>query len=302
MEARGDSGSLKASTTSSRAEVRRRTRVIILAMQPEELRKIAEGREAEMFAWEPGTILRLLRNPDAQRQLQWQAVAMEAARSRGVRVPAIHSLTTVMGRPGMIMERIDGPDLLTLVGRRPWTVFWAARVLGEVHAQLHAASAPSRIPVLRAALKQRIESSGRVPERLARFALDTLEGLPDGESLCHGDFHLSNIMVSRGIPIVIDWSNAARGDPTADVARTLLLSRIGEPPPGTSPLLRALALVGRSIVVSWYLRAYRRARPLDMTLVERWVVAHAAARLASEHIPEEERPLLRLLERRRGAA
>ena len=31
-----------------------------------ELRKVAEGREAEMFAWGEGTILRLLRNPQAQ--------------------------------------------------------------------------------------------------------------------------------------------------------------------------------------------------------------------------------------------
>ena len=36
------------------------------------LRKIAEGREAEIFAWEDGTVLRLLRNPDGQRQLEWE--------------------------------------------------------------------------------------------------------------------------------------------------------------------------------------------------------------------------------------
>ncbi len=255
-----------------------------------------------MFAWEEGTILRLLRDPQAQLQNQWQAAAMEAARSRGVRVPAVHSLTTVQGRPGMIMERIDGPDLLTLVGKRPWTVFWAARVMGEVHAQLHAANAPSRIPVLRAALKQRIESSDRVPEHLSKFALEILDRLPDGESLCHGDFHLSNIMMSQGTPVVIDWTNAARGDPTADVARTLLLSRIGEPPPGSAALLRLLALVGRRILTSAYLRSYRRARPLDMSLVSRWEIPVAAARLASEPIPGEEPALIRLLEERRAKA
>jgi aminoglycoside phosphotransferase (APT) family kinase protein len=271
-------------------------------MQPEELRKIAEGREAEMFAWEEGTILRLLRNPQAQRQLQWQAVAMEAARSRGVRVPVVHSLTTVMGRPGMIMERIDGPDLLTLVGRRPWTVFWVGRVTGEAHARLHEARAPSRIPALRETLRQRIRSSSRVPEHLAEFALEVLEGLPDGDRLCHGDFNPANMMMSQGTPVVIDWANATRGDPDADVARTWLTLRLGEPPPGTSTALRLLARVGRTLLTSAYLRSYRRVRPLDMGLVSQWEIPIAAARLAAEPIEEEERPLRRLLEQRRGPA
>jgi aminoglycoside phosphotransferase (APT) family kinase protein len=269
-------------------------------VQPHELRKIAEGREAEMFAWEEGTILRLLRNPQAQRQAQREAAAIKAASDRGVRVPAVHGLTTVMDRPGVVMERIEGPDLLTLMGRRPWMVFSVGRICAEVHAQLHAESAPSVVPPLRAILKQRIESSGRVPEDLAEFALDVLEGLPDGDSLCHGDFHPGNIMMSQGTPVVIDWTNATRGDPAADVARTLVLFRVAKPLPGSPVLVRYLRLVGSKIITSGYLRAYRRLRPLDMGLVARWEVAQAAARLASEPIAEEDRPLLRLLEQRRA--
>ena len=271
-------------------------------MQPEELRKIAEGREAEMFAWGEGTILRLHRDPEAQSRAQWEAAAMKAAADRGVRVPVVHGLTTVMGRPGLVMERIEGPDLLTLVGRRPWMMFWVGRMSGEIHAQLHDAKASRRMPALKDTLRQRIQSSGRVPEHLAEFALGILEGLPDGDSLCHGDFHIGNIMMSGETPVVIDWTNATRGDATADVARTLILSRMGEPPPGSPALVRYLHGLGSKIVTSAYLRAYRRVRPLDMALVDRWEVAHAAARLGSEPIAEEERPLRRLLEQRRGPA
>ena len=92
----------------------------MLAMQRQELQKIAEGREAEMFAWEEGTILRLLRDPEAGRLNERQAAAIESARSLGVPVPAVYGSETVMGRPGLIMEGIEGTDLLTLIGRRPW--------------------------------------------------------------------------------------------------------------------------------------------------------------------------------------
>ena len=99
-------------------------------------------------------------------------------------------------------------------------------------------------------------------------------------------------------PVLIDWTNAMRGDPTADVARTRLMLSLGELPPGTSLLLRAMALVGGRILVSLYLRSYRRQRPLDMALVARWEIAQAAARLA-EGIEGETPHLLAFLERAR---
>jgi Ser/Thr protein kinase RdoA (MazF antagonist) len=273
--------------------------VIIRAMQPQELRKVAEGREAEMFAWEGGTILRLLRDADGQARIQREAAAMTAASDRGVRVPAVHGLTTVGGRPGMIMERIDGPDLLGVIASRPWTVFRAGRMCGEVHAQLHGTGVSSRLPPLRATIWSRIESSTRVPDDLARFALGILNELPDGDNLCHGDFHPANILMAGDTPVIIDWPNATRGDAAADVARTLMMLRMGELPPGSPLLLRLAASVARRLLTSAYLRSYRRIRPLDMALVERWVTVRVAERL-TEAIEEETVGLLKLLEERRS--
>ncbi len=270
-------------------------------MQPEKLRKIAEGREAEMFAWGEGTILRLLRNADDQARIQREAAAMKAASDRGVRVPAVQGLTTVMGRPGLVMERIDGPDLLGVIASRPWTVLRAGRICGEIHAQLHATKTSRRMPALREVLRQRMASSVRAPKHLTEFAVDILEGLPDGDSLCHGDFHPANILMAGDTPVIIDWPNATRGDPAADVARTLMMLRMGELPPGSPVLLRFLAMIARRLLTSAYLRSYRRARPLDMSLVSRWEIPTAAARLA-EGIEEETATLLRLLERRHGSA
>ena len=74
--------------------------------------KIAEGREAEMFAWEDGKVLRLLRDASGAPANERQAEAMRAAAACGVRVPAVYGTTVVAGRPGLIMERIQGSDLL----------------------------------------------------------------------------------------------------------------------------------------------------------------------------------------------
>jgi hypothetical protein len=227
-----------------------------------------------------------------------QAAAIEAAAASGVRVPAVFSETTVMGRPGLVMERIDGADYLTLMGKQPWLVFSVGSLSGRVHAKLHEAVASDALPELRALLRTRIQTCPRVPEELATFAIKVLDGLPDGAKLCHGDFHPGNLLRSKEGPVVIDWTNATRGDPDADVARTNLMLRVGEPPPGSPVIVRVLARIGGRILLWRYLSAYRRQRPVDDQVLSRWAIPIAAARIA-EGIESEIPTLLRFLEKAR---
>ncbi len=264
--------------------------------QEQQLKKIAEGREAEMFAWEDGTLLRLMRNTDGQHQNDMQAAALESARGSGVRVPAVHGQTTVNGRPGLIMERIEGVDYLTLLGKQPWLVFSVGALSGQVHAKLHEATASEALPPLRVVLRARIQTCARLPPHLAQFALERLETLPDGDKLCHGDFHPGNLLRSKEGPVVIDWTNATRGDPDADVARTNLMLRVGEPPPGSPVIVRVLARIGGRILLWRYLSAYRLRRPVGDRALSRWAIPIAAARIA-EGIESEFTALVRFLQR-----
>jgi aminoglycoside phosphotransferase (APT) family kinase protein len=267
-----------------------------------ELTKLAEGREAEMFAWEDGTILRLLRNADGQWQNELQVAALQAAHASGVPVPRFIEVTSVEGRPGIVMERVEGVDYLTLLGRQPWLVFSVGALSGKLHARLHGVTPGEGLPPLRAVLRNRIQPCEHLSDELAAFALDVLDSLPDGDRLYHGDFHPGNMMRTAKGPIVIDWTNACVGDPTADVARTDLLLRIGEPPPSSPIIVRTLARVGGRILVWGYLRSYRKQRALDMDTFPRWKIPIAAARVAAEGIAEEVPALISLLERARAAS
>ncbi|MFD1910018.1 phosphotransferase family protein [Paenibacillus rhizoplanae] len=56
--------------------------------------------------------------------------------------------------------------------------------------------------------------------------LSRLAELPDGEKLCHGDFHPDNILMDDKL-WVIDWMTGVRGNPAADVARSVIMFSIG---------------------------------------------------------------------------
>jgi len=266
----------------------------MVAINVARLERIAEGREAEIFAWEEGRVLRLFRGPRPQWALESEMAAMRAARAVAPYVPDVFEIVEVEGRPGIVMERVEGTDLITLLGRKPWMVWRAGTVLGKVQARLHGVEAPPELPPLRERIERACGLPGMPPE-IGERVRPLLAELPDGDRLCHGDFHPGNMLMTKRGPVVIDWPNVTRGDPTADYARSALLLEMGSPPPGTPALVRYMEGIGRKLIAASFRRAYTSARPVDTELVRRWRVVRMADRLAGDGIPEERELLLGML-------
>jgi len=258
-----------------------------------DLKKIAEGAEAEIFAWDNGNVLRLFRSGRDDASLAHEEAAMRAARAALPLVPSVVGRVDVDGRPGLVMERVDGPDLITLLSKKPWITWRAGAISGDVHAQLHDVVAPASLPSLVEQAREWV-ASPLVPEHARRAALHELESLPEGDRLLHCDFHPGNILMSARGPVVIDWPNTTRGAPHADVARTLVLVRGGTLPPGSPLVARAGAALARKIIEPAYLRAYRRRHRLDPDLMRRWTIVNLAIRFAEDFAGERESLLRKL--------
>ena len=261
----------------------------------EELQRIAEGREAEIFAWEPGVVLKLFRDdPWAAKRRDTEMAAMSAVSGAAGPMPAALGTVEVDRRPGLLVERVEGIDMLTRIGKQPWSVVSAGGAMANVHAAVHRAQASSSLETLHNRLERQIKLVATQRADIADRGLRALESLPQGDRLLHGDFHPGNIILSPRGPIVIDWPNATRGDPAADVARTLLMMRLGDLPPGTPWIILRLEKFGRGLLRSRYVSTYRRAAGIDMALVERWTVPVAIGRL-TEGIEPERPKILKLL-------
>ena len=98
--------------------------------------------------------------------------------------------------------------------------------------------------------------------------------MPDGDRLCHGDFHLGNILLGQQEPVIIDWIDSSIGNPLADVARTsiLALGMAATQPAGFSRW-------GIRVMHSLYLLRYFLLCPGGQAEYRRWLPIVAAARL-----------------------
>jgi aminoglycoside phosphotransferase (APT) family kinase protein len=266
------------------------------------LRRIGQGREAEIFDCGDGRALKLLRAPGPNSGLTREIAALDAARSAGVPVPRTYEAVVIDGRSGLVMDRLDGPDLLTMIGRKPWLVFHSGRITGDLHARINATSAPVSLPTVRDAVTRGLARLSPSEPALAEWVGGIFAKLPDGDALCHGDFHPGQVMRSGDRFAAFDWSAAKRGDPLFDYARTRVLLSMGEPPPGTALALRLLAKIGRGILLSSYARAYERhsAVRIDDGLVGQWEIVNLAARI--DEVPGERPRLLQRLQKERARA
>lgn len=212
--------------------------------------------------------------PGAGRRAAAEGALHSAVAAQGYLVPkALHVSTTggAIGRPYIIMPRAPGGTLMTAgLWRMP-------PILAAAHAALHsldaapiksalgeacAAALPSGLAAWLDALRADVEKPGTEPLRPAFAWLDTHRPPPAEEALCHLDFHPLNILYHEGgVSGVIDWANAAFGDPAADVAVTRVILTLA--PLDALPFLSPFVQVFRRLLAWRYTRAYRRHRPLN---------------------------------------
>ena len=149
---------------------------------------VGAGRAADVYDIGAGRVLRRYRVPF---DVQPEAAVMQHLDRAGFPVPRIFDAD---GRD-LVMERLDGHDMLADLGRKPWLVRRHGRALAALHNRLHEIQAPP----------------GLAP------------AFGSGDRVLHLDLHPGNVMLTSRGPVVIDWSNARAGAAGADVAMAYLI-------------------------------------------------------------------------------
>lgn len=245
---------------------------------------LALGRTAELYAWDPGRVLKLFHNWFELENIQFEQRMAQVVHASGLPVPEVGEILQVNHRNGMVYERVDGPSMWETLARKPWRVAHYARLTGELHAEMHANALRPDIPSQRLGLERKINTAKPLPAPVKRAVLAALATLPNGKSICHGDFHPGNILLTSSRAVVIDWIDASLGNPLADVARTTIIA-LGASASSQIPN-RAMRVFVR-LFHAMYLRHYFQLRSGGEAEYRRWLPVVAAARL-SENIPELE--------------
>lgn len=258
-----------------------------------ELEFISKGRMADVYAWESGKILKLNQAVYPAIVAEKEFDAAKTAQAAGLPVPAVYEIVERGGRFGIIFEKVTGGSLVDQIKAKPLSFAYGARHLADLHARIHECQLPLGLESQKGYLQKAIEAAQSITDAERKAVLNYLQQLPEGDRLCHGDFHPDNILLSDRGPLIIDWLTGTRGDPAADVCRTLIILETSFLPPQTPLYFRMFHAISRSWLNSIYLNRYLKLNPSVVGQIDRWRLPLLAARIREvEAYPHEKSIIL----------
>jgi aminoglycoside phosphotransferase (APT) family kinase protein len=228
---------------------------------------LGSGKEAEVYEY--GDRVAKLYKPHALKRSAFREAAILAfVESLGLPAPNVHGVRSFEGRWAVLMDRANGLLFAHVMRHDPAAIPAHLKAMAALHVRVHAEPA-AQLASLNAKLAANIARATALGDALRDTLLKRLAAMPDGGRLCHGDFHPENIVGPIGRETILDWLDASRGDPAADVCRTYVLIK---------PVSEELA--------SAYVEAYVAFGKVRRDEIMNWLPFVAAARLA-EGVPDE---------------
>lgn len=232
--------------------------------------KIGEGSQSDVYLYR-GYAYKLFHSEKQKAEAFYEAFVNTSIERTGLPAAKVYEVFSYCHKPVIKMDYIAGCDLNKLIISNPINLEIYMKIVVSLQIQVH-----SQKNILPFQVKKRIQrcicETDKLTTEQKNRLLVILMGLPDGDSLCHGDFHGGNILCKNNQYFIIDWADAAVGHKFMDVCRTYMLYSF------------------YSVhMAEIYLRLYCEYTDSRREEILKWLPVVAAARLSEEHSWEFER-------------
>jgi len=259
---------------------------------------IGRGRTAEVYEWGADCVVKLFYSTQSPEWIEREAEVGRQVANTGLRVPEVYDMVDIDNRKGIVYERMEGRSMLGMIQAKPWNIPGYARLMAKLHADMHSRSGFAGLPAQKEIMTEAIMNSRELlgGERISRIC-GKLKKLPEGQAVCHGDFHPDNILLQGQTAAIIDWTNVYAGNPLGDAARTCIMMASPYIPPGSPAPLVPLMKIAKGSLLKNYRSVYAKLAAAEGDAIELWMLPVAAARLR-ENVPGEREWLLDLIDRK----
>lgn len=239
---------------------------------------VAVGATAEIYLLDKDHVVKLFKEGVPERLAEDEYEKTRAAHEANLPVPRAIDMVRRDDRLGIVLERLEGSTMAEYCKKNPLSILTNLRLLVSLHLRVHGVRVKTGVLVSQEdRLAYNIKNADGLPRELKDATLESLNKMPSGDTLCHGDFQLENIILTTKGPMIIDWEPASIGNPVADIATTFILLSGGDPAirPGTRSyyLMRILT----TFLGKLYLKGYSKMNTVDIKQLEEWVPIIAAS-------------------------
>jgi tRNA A-37 threonylcarbamoyl transferase component Bud32 len=155
-----------------------------------------------------------------------EAFTLSVVGELGIPAPRVYGVETFQGRTAVIMDQVRGVDLYEIMGPKMEKAAECLDIAVALQSEMHKKMFSEFVP-LKNMVRGMITNSPGLNEGEKDMLLKKLNSLPDGISICHGDFHCGNILYDGSSYQIIDWAEVSAGCAAADACRSYLDYHMG---------------------------------------------------------------------------
>ena len=176
---------------------------------------IGEGFTATVYRIDGDTIVKVFKGARSIEKVQAEIDAAKQAFIYGIPTAISFDIVKVGENLGVVFEMLDCASLRDLILQHPENFEEYKKMYADLSYKItHTDAADSGLPDCKPPLLEKFQVLSTV---LTKEEYDKLIGmmvaLPDTGTLTHGDFHIKNILVQNGEPILIDMDAVSLGHP-----------------------------------------------------------------------------------------
>ncbi|MEO1770743.1 aminoglycoside phosphotransferase family protein [Candidatus Enterococcus ferrettii] len=259
------------------------------------MKQIGLGNTAEIYLLDQKRVLKLFREGIPESIVKDEFEKSYFIESIITNTPKAYELMHLENRAGIVYSKVEGYDMIKVMLRSVHRINFYSKRLADMHLELHKHSSQHEQFNLSQKLNNDINATDLLDSTTKKKIQKYINQLPQGNSLCHFDFHPGNIMLEdQNHPIIIDWMTACIGNKYADVARTYLLLTYGELPHANFIVNRVINFF-QKYIAKIYLDEYIKQSGAQLSEIKQWMLPVAAARLHEWLSPNEREKLLSLI-------
>ncbi len=234
---------------------------------------IAIGNTAKVYLYE-NRIFKVFNDYLPDMESLYEVDKQKYAYSCGLSVPRILDVTKIDGKQAIIMEYIKGRTFGEIISENMEKAEYYMDLSIDIQQKIHMI-VPDSLEPMTEKLSRQIRSANNLDDRHKSALIQKLDTMTFENRLCHGDYHLFNLILTDHNVTIIDWVDSSAGDLRADVYRTYLLY---------SQVSKELA--------DMYLRLYCEKSGLSKDEVFQWAPIIAGARLSENVLSEKSERLI----------
>lgn len=241
---------------------------------------VGKGNTADVFALDDTRVVKLFVMGYPKESVEKEYRNSELFSQMNISSPKSYEMITYGDRFGIVYDKVNGNSLLDILlesmnigtngtgNEDKWIDRFAI-----LHKKILSRRALAVLDC-KCILRENICATNILSKQQKEKLLLILKSLPEGDSLCHGDYHFGNILVSQQNCIVIDFMNVCKGDRCFDIARTIYLTEF-TPVPDCVP--------GKDEIVQFkkhFSGTYLKKMGIKKESISDWLTVIVAARLS----------------------